>query len=195
MEEMDILRQAEIRQEQAYQAVKKLGLVERWEKVGKPVLVGSLRFGAMVSPNIDMEVYTDAPLPHGGFAVIGELAETPGVTEIRYLNAMDGPDQGLYWFIRYEDGSGVTWGIDVWLVAHDHPHAYVADRLAAAMQKRLDTESRRRILSIKRDLPKELNVRGVDIYKAVLKDGVDTAEAMGTWLEKNPPEVMELWHP
>jgi len=195
MEEMDILRQAEIRQEQAYQAVKKLGLVERWEKVGKPVLVGSMRFGAMVSPNIDMEVYTDAPLPHVGFAVIGELAETPGVTEIRYLNAMDGPDQGLYWFIRYEDGSGVTWGIDVWLVAHDHPHAYVADRLAAAMQKRLDTESRRRILSIKRDLPKELNVRGVDIYKAVLKDGVDTAEAMVTWLEKNPPEVMELWHP
>ncbi len=195
MEEMDILRQAEIRQEQAYQAVKKLGLVERWEKVGKPVLVGAMRFGAMVSPNIDMEVYTDAPLPHVGFAVIGELAETPGVTEIRYLNAMDGPDQGLYWFIRYEDGSGVTWGIDVWLVAHDHPHAYVADRLAAAMQKRLDTESRRRILSIKRDLPKELNVRGVDIYKAVLKDGVDTAEAMVTWLEKNPPEVMELWHP
>ncbi len=195
MEELDILRQAEIRQEQAYQAIKKLGLVERWEKVGKPVLVGSMRFGAMVSPNIDMEVYTDAPLPHVGFAVIGKLAETPGVTEIRYLNAMDGPDQGLYWFIQYEDGSGVTWGIDVWLVAHDHPYAYVADRLAAAMQKRLDTESRRRILSIKRDLPQAMKVRGVDIYKAVLKDGVETAEAMVAWLEKNPPEVMELWHP
>lgn len=195
MEELDILRQAEIRQEQAYQAIKKLGLVERWEKVGKPVLVGSMRFGAMVSANIDMEVYTDAPLPHVGFAVIGELAETPGVTEIRYLNAMDGPDQGLYWFIQYEDGSGVTWGIDVWLVAHDHPYAYVADRLAAAMEKRLDAESRRRILSIKRDLPQELKVRGVDIYKAVLKDGVETAEAMVAWLEKNPPEVMELWHP
>lgn len=195
MQESDVLQQAQAKQERARQAIKTLGLVERWQKVGTPVLVGSSRFGLMVSANIDMEVYTDEPTPQLGFGVIGELAATPGVTQVRYLNAMDGLDQGLYWCIFYEDESGVTWDIDVWLVAHNHPYAYVADRLATAMEKRLDAESRRRILSIKRDLPQAMKVRGVDIYKAVLRDGVQTADAMLAWLEANPPEPMELWHP
>jgi hypothetical protein len=195
MPDPDLLQQAEARQKQAYQVLNTLRLLERWQTIGKPVLVGSMRFGAMVTPNIDMEVYTDEPTASAGFAIVGQLAEIPGVKEIRYLNALDSLDQGLYWYIVFEDAAGVSWGIDVWLVAHDHPYAYVADRLATAMEKRLDAESRRRILTIKSGLPAEMKVRGVDIYKAVLRDGVATADAMLHWLQANPPEPMELWHP
>lgn len=46
--------------------------------MGRPVVVGSLRFGLMRHPNLDLEIYTETPQVAQGFAVVAELAQVPG---------------------------------------------------------------------------------------------------------------------
>ena len=172
-----------------------LGLLERWARVGRPVVVGSLRFGMMRHPNLDLEIYADTPQVAEGFAVVAELAQVPGVRQVFYLNAMDTPDQGLYWRVDFEDEQGDLWDIDNWLVAHDHPNAGLADGLATALAAKLTTEQRLTVLTIKNAQDCANKARGVDIYKAVMAGGVRTAQEFEAWRAANPPAEIELWRP
>lgn len=190
-----LLQKAGELQERGWEVLTRLGLRERWSRVGRPVLVGSLRFGLMRHPNLDLEIYTDTPQVADGFAVVSELAQVPGVRQVFYLNAMDTPDQGLYWRVDYEDERGDLWDIDNWLVAHDHPNAGLADGLAAALEAKLTTEQRLAVLTIKSAQDRANKARGVDIYKAVMTGGVTTPEEFERWRLANPPAEIELWRP
>lgn len=192
-----LLQRADALQERAGMVVEALGLVGRWGRAGRVAAVGSSQFGLMASHNLDFEVYTDSPDIHSGFKVVGGIAQVPGVREILYLNVLNTPDPGLYWRIDYEDADGTVWDIDQWLVPNDHPHAGVAERLAASMRGALTETTRRAVLEIKsarQGLPK---CRGIDIYKAVLRDHVRSVGAFARWIEANPPALdsIETWHP
>jgi hypothetical protein len=191
-----ILRAAEL-QRQAHCIIRTLKLKERWEGVGKVTFSGSSVFGLMVQPNIDMEVYTDQPRPRSGFEVVGQIADIPGIRRVNFRNQLDDPeDPGLYWYVQYRDGLGQDWSIDTWLVPRDHPSEVRPHRFAAAMRQRLDDELRLRILEIKyRSHRNRLGARGIDIYKAVLRDGIETYEGLERWLEQNPPKKLEDWMP
>ncbi|MCB2192556.1 MAG: hypothetical protein KQI62_13380 [Deltaproteobacteria bacterium] len=191
----ELLHKAAKLQERGWEVVRRLGLLERWGQVGKPVLVGSLRFGLMCQPNLDMEIYTETPLVAEGFSIVSELAQVPGVVQVQYLNALDTPDQGFYWRVDYQDEQGDIWDIDNWLVAHDHPNAGLADGLAKALEAKLTTEQRLAVLSIKSAQESTDKARGVDIYKAVMAGGVSTPEEFLRWQQANPPQEIELWQP
>ncbi|MCB2228033.1 MAG: hypothetical protein KQH53_15240 [Desulfarculaceae bacterium] len=195
MKEQELLAKATELQARGWEVLSRLGLRERWARVGRPVLVGSLRFGLMRHPNLDLEIYTETPRMADGFAVISELAQVPGVRSVFFLNAMDTPDQGLYWRVDYEDERGDLWDIDNWLVAHDHPNAGLADGLAAALEAKLTDEHRLAVLAIKSAQERANKARGVDIYKAVMTAGVTTPEEFEQWRAANPPAEIETWQP
>ncbi|MCE5228133.1 hypothetical protein LLG95_00870 [bacterium] len=182
----------------AHRVMDQLGLVERWGKVGKVCLVGSVRFGLMATPNIDFEIYVDRPTIRAGFETIQSFAEVEGVRQIQFCNFMNTPtDPGLYWRIDYEDNEGVLWDIDNWLVPFAHPHAGLADGLATAMQRALTDETRRAILTIKNAASANgTKFRGIDIYKAVLAGGVRAYDDFTTYIREHPPTPeIETWHP
>jgi hypothetical protein len=90
---------------------------------------------------------------------------------------------------------GQDWSIDTWFVSRG-PFAYHTDRFADAMCARLDNELRLRILEIKyKGHCNNLRLRGIDIYKAVLRDGIETYDEFEKWLEKNPSERLDPWMP
>ncbi|MBU1154724.1 MAG: phosphoglycerate mutase family protein [Proteobacteria bacterium] len=190
-----LLQKAAELQERGWEVVRRLGLLERWSRVGRPVLVGSLRFGLMGHPNLDLEIYTETPQVADGFAVVSELAQVPGVVQVQYFNALDTADQGLYWRVDYQDERGDIWDIDNWLVAHDHPNAGLADGLATALEAKLSDEQRLAVLTIKNASDRANKARGVDIYKAVMTGGVTTPEEFERWRLANPPAEIELWQP
>ena len=190
-----LLQKAGELKERGWEVVRRLGLLERWSRVGKPVLVGSLRFGLMCRHNLDLEIYAERPQVADGFAVVGELAQQPGVLRVQYFNALDTPDQGLYWRVDYKDEQGDIWDIDNWLVAHDHPNAGLADGLATALEAKLTPAQRLAILTIKDAQDRTNKARGVDIYKAVLTGGVATPQEFEYWRLANPPAEIELWRP
>jgi hypothetical protein len=182
----------------AGQVIEKLGLFERWGRVGKVCFVGSARFGLMATPNIDLEVYVDHPTIRDGSAVIEQIAEIEGVRQIQFCNFSDNAaDPGLYWRIDYEDDQSTLWDIDNWLVPFDHPHAGLADALACAMQRGLTDETRRAILSIKAAASGHAaKYRGIDIYKADIAGGVRTFDQFLDHIREHPPVAgIETWRP
>jgi hypothetical protein len=192
----DLLNKAERLQTRAYEVMEELGLTAHWSRVGRVVLVGSVRFGLMASGNIDLEVYVDQPEASQGFGVIGEIASHPGVTCIEYHNFLATDDPGLYWRVDFQDADGVIWDIDNWLVPNSHPHAGLADGLAQAMSEKLTPETRDAILEIKAGLPAEGKVRGIEIYRAVMGGGVRGVEEFRRWNRQHPAdEGIETWHP
>jgi hypothetical protein len=194
---MDLILRASELQEQAQQVIRTLGLEERWGEVGEVTFSGSAVFGLMVQPNIDMEVHTDEPRPSAGFEVIIGIADIAGVRRVNFRNQLDDPgDPGLYWVVQYHDDLGGDWSIDTWLVPRDHPSPIRPDRFAAAMCRRLNDPLRLRILEIKyANCCCGLGAKGIDIYKAVLRDGIETYEQFVTWIERNPRKGLEDWMP
>jgi hypothetical protein len=151
----------------------------------------------MIEPNIDMEVHADHPRPGDGFQVIAAIAEIPGVRRVRFKNQLDDlEDPGLYWWTQYRDKAGQDWSIDTWLIPKDHPFAMSPARFAEAMCEKLDDDLRRTILQIKHEVRcRNLETRSLEIYKAVLRDGVGSYEQFEKWLKQYPPKKLEDWMP
>ena len=76
------LEKAEELQHQALGVIEEIGLLKKWERVDKPILVGSVRFGPMTTPNIDLEIYVERPDIEAGFEVIQKFALLPRVKKI-----------------------------------------------------------------------------------------------------------------
>jgi hypothetical protein len=187
-------------QSEAHRIIEGTGIQELWAQVGQVFLVGSARFGLMASPNIDFETYVEKPDPRTGFFVMCEIASLPGVTQIQYHNFLETEDPGLYWRIDYRDGNGVLWDFDNWLVPFSHPYAGMADAFAKAMSNAITPTTRAAILAVKSAFAQSESEavnkpRGIDIYKAVLKDSVRTVEDFREWQTRNPPVPMETWRP
>jgi hypothetical protein len=194
---MDLIVRASELQKQAHDVIRQLQLEGRWAKVGEVTFSGSSRFGLMVAPNIDMEVYADHPRPSAGFQVIAGIAEIPGVRRVRFKNQLDDPeDPGLFWWIQYRDQLGQDWSIDTWLISSNHPLAMHSARFAEAMGERLDDDLRRTILQIKHESRcRNADTRSIEIYKAVLRDGISTHAEFERWLEQHPAKKLEDWMP
>ena len=191
----DVFVRAEKRRARALDIVKRLDLLPSWSRYGNPIIVGAVSFGLMVALDIDMEIYSDDPRIEHGFEVLSQVARLPGVYQVRFSNELAGPDQGLYWQIRYRDQEGQSWKVDSWLLGHDHPHAHWAEKLTQAMHNALTDETRRAILEIKEALLGEAGVRSLDVYKAVLEGQVRRPDGFRRWIKAHKSPRIDLWLP
>ena len=136
-----------------------VGLLEGWRRYGEPIVVGAVAHGLVVAPDVDLEVYCDEPLIADGFALLSRWAQHPRVYAASFRNALDTPDLGLYWQLRYTAADGERWKVDMWSVRHDHPGPLGRD-LIAPMAAALTRESRAAILALKEALRREGRRRG-----------------------------------
>ncbi len=190
----DILERAGRKQARAYELIGYLDLLNRWNRVGSPVVVGAVRYGLVAARDIDMEVYSDAPRIWDGFSVMSGVAVMPGVREVTFMNGLDSPDMGLYWRVIVRDADGGEWKIDTWHVGHDHPDAHWCERFAVAMEASLTDDVRRAIIGIKESLVGE-GVRGIDVYRAVMEGGVTGIDEFRKWYDAHQPDGMCHWLP
>ena len=188
------LTRAEQRRAAAVELVASLQLMERWAEVGAPVLVGAVAYGLVVAPDVDLEIYCGQPRVEAGFGVISQLAALPGVWKVRFSNELDGPDQGLYWQVRYRADSSEVWKVDMWLLAHNHRGPRAVDAVEP-MRRALIDETRSAILEIKEALADRDDVRSVDVYRAVLDDGVRSLDAFIQWHDRNASTDLVDWLP
>jgi len=173
-----------------------LQLIERWRTFGKPIVVGAVAYGLVVAPDIDIEIFCDEPKITDGFAVLRDCALHPRIRKARFANELDGPDQGLYWQLRYQHGDGQEWKIDMWSMQHSHPGPCSA-ALVEPMKQALTDETRQAILEIKEQALFDAKLlRGsIHLYRAVLDDGIRNVEQFRVWLERNPATGLIKWTP
>ncbi len=181
--------------------IERLRVRDCWARVGDVRLVGSARFGLMISPNIDFEVYVERPEVAAGAAVMREIATTPGVTGVIHHDFMNTDDPGLYWRLDYRDEHDELWDFDIWLVPFSHPRAGMAEAFAEAMVRTLTDQSRERILRLKDELSQRAKhtgaqrPRGIDIYRAALEGGVRDVTGFDAWRAATPMSELETWRP
>ncbi len=191
----NIFARAEERNARALEILERLDLFRRWSRFGSPELVGAVGYGLAVRPDIDMDIYSDTPCIEHGFAVMSEVARLPGIWKVRFSNELSGPDQGLYWGLRYRAEDGEVWKVDQWYLSQDHPQAHWGEKFAAAMDQVLTKDTRRVILEIKEATQGDPDVHGMDVYRAVLEGGVHNLEMFRDWFPEHQTRGISLWLP
>jgi hypothetical protein len=175
-------------QGQAHALIAERRLVEILALAGEPVIVGSLRMGLMVWPDLDITVAT-AGIPDldKALEVVPLLMKDAGARKLNIVDrrgrSEDRLPSGIYLGPDLER-DGLTWQVDIWLMDEES----VPERLAYTdrIMAQLTDERRRAILAIKQvAAASDVYHRGVsstDIYSAVLEHGVATPEEFAAWL-------------
>jgi hypothetical protein len=193
---VDVFQQASEKKRQAESILADLELIRKWERFGRPALVGAFAYDILVAPDIDMEIYCpDLRIEHG-FQVLGECALNQRVTKVQFANELEGTDKALYWQLRYRPNDGAEWKIDMWSAPEDY-HLPRAEDLVEPMRTVLTLETRRTILELKELKLQDpsLQCLSVDLYRAVLDDGVRTSDELRTWLESHETGKLTDWKP
>ncbi|GAA2755201.1 hypothetical protein [Actinopolymorpha rutila] len=188
------IARAKLRLDAAHRLLAHLDLPARWSRYGNPVLCGATAYDLIVEPDIDLEVFVDAPSIDDGFEVLHEVAKLPGVVRCAFSNHLNSPDHGLYWRIVC-DHEGIRWNIDNWLFARDHPGP-VSARLVEPMLAALNPATRSAVLEIKEEAyARNEPLQGIWVYRAVLDDGVRGYPAFRDWLRGVDTDALTGWTP
>lgn len=180
---------------EALRVIEYLNLMSLWRDAGgDPFLVGALAYDLALSPDIDIEIYCETPRIEDGFRILNACAHQPGCRAARYRNEIEGPDQGYYWQVLYQQPGWQLWKIDMWSVRIDHPGPTSQDMIAP-MQQALDMEKRQIILTLKQAVADDTNVTcpSIFLYQAVLADGIRNYDALLDWLSNHNVEGMNDW--
>jgi hypothetical protein len=191
-----ILHRADQRRIAAERILRELALLERWQRFGRPVLVGAVAYDLVVSPDIDMEIYCPDLKIENGFEVLGACALHPRITGAKFVNALAQRDKALYWQLRYRDESDVAWKIDMWSAPRDYDLPR-SESLVEPMRKVLTPDLRATILELKeaRAVDETFECPSIDLYRAVLDDGVRTIDALKSWLGCHKTGELMDWMP
>ncbi|MFE9407318.1 hypothetical protein ACFYN0_00735 [Streptomyces sp. NPDC006704] len=192
-DDTSLLQRQDARQEQARAVLDELQPLLRWEQFGIPKLCGSMSYGLLVAPDIDIEIY-GALQVDAGFCLVSEWARNPAVDRVLFLNAVNESDAGLGWEVRHRIG-GVPWMVQMWLLPVDYNGPRSAD-LVEPMRAALCRQSRSAILGIKEALvARDTEYRSIDVYRAVLDDGVKNVEEYDRWCRSYSSTGMLNWRP
>lgn len=169
--------------EKARMVISSLNLIEIWEKAGATINpVGSFRIGVLAKHrDIDFHIYTDSLDIGWSFAIIAELCRHKGIKKCTFANLAETDECCFEWHLYYEDDEAQTWQIDLIQIKkgsfYDGYFEKTAEKIIAAMTE----EQRKTILRLKFETPDELKISGIEYYKAVIQDGVQTSEDLLRW--------------
>jgi len=169
-------------------------LEDRLVKVGKVKLSGSFSYGLMIKPDIDLHIHVeDVEKSFPEIVEIGKsLILTPGVIKLQlnhkgdYVTPGAGKPKGVYMglTIFFKDE---LWNLDIWFIKEENE---------VPLKLKLDDlsdEQREIILWLKTEIFEQgryyRDFAPVDIYKAVLLDGVKDVTGLEEWRKLNPKSV------
>lgn len=181
--------------EKARMVISSLNLIEIWEKAGATINpVGSFRIGVLAKHrDIDFHIYTDSLDIGQSFAIIAELCRHKGIKKCTFANLAETDECCFEWHLYYEDDEAQTWQIDLIQIKkgsfYDGYFEKTAEKIIAAMTE----EQRKTILRLKFETPDELKISGIEYYKAVIQDGVQTSEDLLRWRQTHRFDGIIEW--
>ncbi|WP_213694223.1 hypothetical protein [Aminiphilus sp.] len=193
----EVLRTSGRMRAEALAMLEELRLLERWGRYGRPVVVGAVAYDLVYGPDLDMEIYCPDLRIEDGFRVLEECCATnPRVESALFQNHLAGGDNALYWQLRYRAGDGTLWKVDMWSAAEDYPLPR-SEFLVEPMKRVLTEETRAAILGLKarRAVDSSLACLSIDLYRAVLRDGVRDEASFRGWLAAAETGTLSDWIP
>lgn len=187
----DLWERQVVLQAEATAILADLDLIAIVADAGPMLLAGSYVSGLMCWPDLDVMVFTGADFsPRDVLRLLQRIIDRPGIVGFHYrdergLRSPTGAARDERYHLVIELARhGRTWRIDLTLWLND-PHANVM-AWHESLRDSVTAEQRRAILRIK-DVWYRLpsypdRVSGMQIYQAVLDDGVRTPREFAAWL-------------
>lgn len=184
--------------EKAFEIIAELKIYEIWESLNSTCnLVGSVRNGLLMDKfDIDFHTYSDDFSIEKSFQAISKIAENPKIKEVTYRNLLDAEDMCLEWHLWYEETPERIWTIDMMHIKNESPYAGVIERVTEKIRSVVTEGQKQAILKIKWE-SKRQNEKfiGIDIYQAVIDEGIETFEDFKTWHNNNKRPAISMWEP
>ena len=183
--------------QRAKEIINDLQIVETWQKLGaKANLVGSARMGLMMKHlDIDFHIYSERFSVADSFAAIAAFAGNSRIKQISYTNLIDSDEKCLEWHLWYHDTDNRVWQLDMIHILNDSPYAGYFERMADRISAVLSPEQKIAILTIKNEVTDSEHVMGVEIYQAVIRDGVRTYPEFTEWHKTHKADGIVEWMP
>jgi hypothetical protein len=194
----ELLARQSVLQDEAREMLAGLDLDALVAGIGPVLLAGSFVSGLMCWPEVDVMVLAGPDFsPQDVLALLQRIVARPGITALDYSDER-GPRcvtgqvrDERYHVVITLDRPGRPWRVDLTLWLHD-PHLNVT-RWHEELRERITSEQRRAVLRIKDEWHRRPEypgeVGGLEVYTAVLEDGVRTPEQFAAWLERRAPAV------
>jgi hypothetical protein len=187
----ELLARQSALQAEARQVLAELDLAALLADIGPLLLAGSFVSGLMCWRDLDVMVLAGGDFsPQDVLRLLQRIVGPLGVTAFEYHDergprCVTGQVRDERYHVPFTvDRAGQSWRIDLTLWLHD-PHLNVT-RWHEELRESITTEQRSAVLRIKDvwhrrpDYPDQ--VGGLDIYTAVIDDGVRTPRQFATWL-------------
>lgn len=177
-------------QQQASKLLHDLHLMDILQLAGQPKLVGSADMGLMVWPDIDLEVVSPGrpDLPRA-LDIVRRLMLEARVSKLNIVDERQttNPDipRGIYIGPDVIHGD-VTWQVDIWIINRDE--ASKGHQFVNGITAMLNNANRSTILQLKQTIAASdkyhRGISSVDIYTAVLDQGVTDMAGFETYLQQ-----------
>ncbi len=184
--------------EKAREIISELKIQEIWESLDSTCnLVGSVSSGLLMNKlDIDFHTYSNNFSIEKSFTAISRISLNPKIKEVTYKNLLDAEDMCLEWHLRYEETHERIWTIDIMHIKNESAYAGVIERVTEKIKSVLNETQRQTILKIKweSEQQKEKFI-GIDIYQAVIGEGIESYEDFKTWHRNKKEVAISLWEP
>ncbi len=187
---------AELNHKNAERILEDTGIIRLWGNIGATIRpVGSFKSGLMIrNLDIDLHIYTDEVKLSEDFTVMQKFAENPGVKRFEYINQLNTDEECIEWHVHYHDNKeDAMWKLDIIHLRKGSTFDGFVERVTDRVIELLTPETRETILQIKHTLPADIPVKSIEIYQAVLADGVQTTNEFMEWRALHPFTGVADW--
>ena len=184
--------------EKAFEIIQELQIKEIWGKLNSTCnLVGSVKTGLLMNKlDIDFHVYSNDFSIEKSFSAISQISQNPKIKEVLYKNLLAAEDMCLEWHLMYEETPERIWTIDIIHIQNESPYAGVIERVTEKINSVLTEKLRQTILKIKWESEQQKEkFFGIDIYQAVIDEGIETFEDFKIWQQNKKEVGISLWEP
>jgi hypothetical protein len=190
----DLLARQSALQDEAREMLAELDLAALVADAGPPLVTGSFVSGLMCWRELDVMVLAGSDFsPRDVMGLLARIVQRPGVTGLDYRDERGARcvtgqirDERYHVTLTMER-AGRCWQIDLTLWLHDL-HQNVT-RWHEELRKRITAEQRSAVLRIKDDWHRRpaypRQVGGLEIYTAVIDNGIRTLDQFAAWLAQH----------
>ena len=175
--------QSEIQLQKVRKIIQSLNIVKVWENIGATVnQVGSVKLGLLAKHrDIDFHIYTDELNTKESFDVIAALCAHPRVKKCEFNNLADTEENCFEWHIWYKDEQNDLWQIDMIQIKRGTQYDGYFENVATQILSQMTPVQKETILKLKYETPDNTKISGIEYYKAVIQDNVQTYEELLNW--------------
>ena len=179
----------EARRRRALELLSELRVVERLSALGPVEITGGVAHRLTVAHDIDIDVTVDELDAHACLAVMADLAGDPRVKRVVFRN-----DATTYGWLAF-DIAVEDWAIELYVSTPRASCFGWTAELARLFADMLDREQRRAILELKEALAGDHDYRSMDVYRAVVDDGVRDLDEFLRWRAECGSAELARWLP